>query len=73
MEAHFWNCYFILILFHSIILASSSRGVISNNNSNDAKALLSLKESIDPESSLEWQIGTDVCTWHGVKECLRGR
>ncbi|GAB4850676.1 hypothetical protein Ancab_029987 [Ancistrocladus abbreviatus] len=75
MEAHFWNCYFILILFHSIILASSSRGVISNSNSNsnDAEALLSLKESIDPGSSLAWQTGTNVCTWHGVKECLSGR
>ncbi|GAB4842834.1 hypothetical protein Ancab_012811 [Ancistrocladus abbreviatus] len=65
MVAHFWNCCFFFILFHSINFVSSS--------SSDAEALLSLKESIDPGNLLEWRIGSDVCTWKGVKECLRGR
>ncbi|KAL2937717.1 hypothetical protein RDABS01_021166 [Bienertia sinuspersici] len=40
---------------------------------NDAKTLLALKSSIDPENKLPWKQGSDPCTWDGVKECMRGR
>ncbi|CAM8936370.1 unnamed protein product [Rhodiola kirilowii] len=42
---------------------------------DDADALLSLKSTIDPLNSLQWQRNniSSVCNWQGVKACLNGR
>ncbi|XP_039173030.1 inactive leucine-rich repeat receptor-like serine/threonine-protein kinase At1g60630 [Eucalyptus grandis] len=40
--------------------------------SGDAEALLALKSEIDPLNSLNW-LGSGVCRWQGVKECINGR
>ncbi|XP_008221009.1 PREDICTED: inactive leucine-rich repeat receptor-like serine/threonine-protein kinase At1g60630 [Prunus mume] len=39
----------------------------------DAEALLSLKSTIDPQNSLPWRQGSNVCEWKGVKDCMKGR
>ncbi|KAI7724711.1 hypothetical protein M8C21_004588 [Ambrosia artemisiifolia] len=39
---------------------------------SDKEALLSLKSSIDPSNTLQWN-GPDYCKWEGVKQCLNGR
>ncbi|KAL1209104.1 Inactive leucine-rich repeat receptor-like serine/threonine-protein kinase [Cardamine amara subsp. amara] len=46
--------------------------LISQVRSSDIEALLSLKSSIDPSNSIQWQ-GTDLCNWKGVKKCINGR
>ncbi|KAL7090736.1 hypothetical protein ACP275_12G059500 [Erythranthe tilingii] len=42
---------------------------------SDYDALLALKMSVDPSSTLlQWGVAnTDICTWQGVKQCLNGR
>ncbi|EYU45034.1 hypothetical protein MIMGU_mgv1a024214mg, partial [Erythranthe guttata] len=46
------------------------------STTSDYDALLALKMSVDPSSSLlQWGVAnsTDICTWQGVKQCLNGR
>nr|POE70108.1 inactive leucine-rich repeat receptor-like serine/threonine-protein kinase [Quercus suber] len=58
-----------------IILAMSL--VPSPVRSGDAEALLTLKSSIDTSNVLPWQQQrqqySNVCSWRGVKECMKGR
>ncbi|KMT02205.1 hypothetical protein BVRB_9g206650 isoform B [Beta vulgaris subsp. vulgaris] len=58
-----------LIFLLLCMMLSSSMG----QNNDDAKALLDLKASVDPQNNLPWKQGSDPCTWEGVKECMRGR
>nr|QAS62428.1 pollen receptor-like kinase 2 [Sedum alfredii] len=61
---------FLLLIFST----SVPHSVLSDDG--DARALLSLKSTIDPFDSLKWQLSnnaSNVCSWHGVKACLNGR
>ncbi|GMG98887.1 hypothetical protein Nepgr_000727 [Nepenthes gracilis] len=67
---HTHSClYSLLFSLFSLVLISSP----SMAKAGDAESLLALRTSVDPERLLQWRIGSDVCTWQGVRECLRGR
>ncbi|XP_050373468.1 inactive leucine-rich repeat receptor-like serine/threonine-protein kinase At1g60630 [Argentina anserina] len=59
--------YLLLFLFfYAFVLLPLVRA-------GDAEALLSLKSTLDPANSLPWRQGSNVCTWQGVRECMKGR
>ncbi|GAB2275220.1 hypothetical protein Dimus_009981 [Dionaea muscipula] len=69
--------YFLLIAvgISAVKAAAAVGGGVGNGvgSGGDAEALLALRKSVDPEGVLQWRVEEDVCTWRGVKECLRGR
>ncbi|GAB2215246.1 hypothetical protein Droror1_Dr00019627 [Drosera rotundifolia] len=70
MRILFWVCYCFIIAAFPISSAAVGGGI-----GGDKEALLALREAVDVDGVLrrQWRVEEDVCTWKGVKECLRGR